>query len=495
MEELSPTIRHAVLLTRQLKQQYLWVDALCIVQDSKSDWDAESVRMAGIYRNSILTIAAAKARSSMEGILPDISERRHALTIHSDKRPVPLYIDSVPLGWDKSIEESALSERAWVLQERLLSCRTLFFSSQQMFWECKTKRASQHQYSNLVGDKEIKKVDESMFNEIPKLGSEHRLALPAEQDEEDRDYLRWYNMVRNYSTKALTVSSDKLPAVAGIAQAFEPANDLYIAGTWMDDWLAGLLWRPLAPRSLTQPQNMDHPRAPSWSWVSLDGAVSFPFTSPDRGLSERLRAGVLDTDEAAEADLKVSEDSVLETTQGKEAETNDASGEALKLPSPEEESESSSDDEDATLISIKVDEMTMGGPAQMAAELLEIGHKTSDFLGKETSIPLTLRGHAEWIVGASSSGSLEPPSTLNDWTGTYDRFTGNWEYTLDQEGLEEPFKCLRLIMCSTARSCWALLLRPLPDSCWARIGTGFADSYLVDFSKLAEAPIETVIVH
>ncbi|KAE9380824.1 HET-domain-containing protein, partial [Stipitochalara longipes BDJ] len=408
MEELSPTIRHAVLLTRHLKRQYLWVDSLCIVQDSTDDWNAESEKMASIYRNSILTIAASRARSSMEGILPDVSERRSPLVIHSETRPVPLYIDSVPRSWNACIEESALSDRAWVLQERLLSCRTLFFSSQQMFWECKTKRASQHQYSNLVEDKEIKQVPESVFNKLPELGSEHRLPLQVGKNDEKPDYLTWYRMTRVYSEKMLTVPSDKLPALAGIAQAFEPRNDIYIAGTWMNDWLGGLLWEPIASRSLEQPRNLDCPRAPSWSWASLDGVIAFPFTSPDHGFSERLRAGMLNIDEAdqailadskaTEANQNISEHNVIEGAKIKEAGANDQSRDKLQVPLPENVGVPNADDE-GTIISIQVDEMTQGGLARMTAELLDVGHKTSDFLGKETSIALTIRGHAEWVVG------------------------------------------------------------------------------------------------
>jgi hypothetical protein len=487
-----------------LKLRYLWVDSLCIVQDSKDDWNAESARMASIYRNSILSIAASRARSSMEGILPDVSERCSPLIIHAETRPVSLCIDSVPLGWDVCIEESVLSDRAWVLQERLLSCRTLFFSSQQTFWECKTKRASQHQYSNLVEDTEIKQVPESVFNTVPKLGSEHRLPLQVREDDENPDYLTWYRTIRDYSSKMLTVPSDKLPALAGIAQAFEPRKDIYIAGTWMNDWLGGLLWQRIAARSPKQPQNLDCPRAPSWSWASLDGLVSFPFTSPDHGFSERLGGGMLDSDEANQAKLadskapeanpNISENKVVEGARVNKVEANGGSRKMLQVPVSDIEGVPNADNE-GTVISLRVDEMMRGGPARMVAELLDVGHKTSDFLGKETSIALTIRGYAEWVVGVSSTGGLKPPSTLNNWTGTCNELTGNWEYSLDQEGLKEPFKCLRLIMCVTGRCCWALLLRQRPDSYWERIGTGTADSYLVDFSKLAEAPRETVIVY
>ena len=66
----------------------------------------------------------------------------------------------------------------------------------------------------------------------------------------------------------------------------------------------------------------------------------------------------------------------------------------------------------------------------MEAELLEVSHMESDFLGKEVNISLKIRGHVEWVIARSSTLKLEPPSTLNDWTGTYDDFTGNWNYVL-----------------------------------------------------------------
>ena len=84
IHDLSPTLRHAILVVRRLGFQYLWVDSLCIIQQSKQDWDIESGRMANIYQNSVLTIAAPQAQSSMEGILPDRTDRQRRL---KNKRP------------------------------------------------------------------------------------------------------------------------------------------------------------------------------------------------------------------------------------------------------------------------------------------------------------------------------------------------------------------------------------------------------------------------
>jgi hypothetical protein len=89
------------------------------------------------------------------------------------------------------------------------------------------------------------------------------------------------------------------------------------------------------------------------------------------------------------------------------------------------------------------------GPQELIAELLDVGCGASDFLGKEMSITLTIRSHAEWVVARSGTVKLKPPSTYNNWTGTYDDLTGNWEYVLDfLKLMEAPGKqsfCVRLV--------------------------------------------------
>lgn len=69
VKELPKTVADAITVTRGLKYQYLWVDSLCILQDSKDDWEDESVKMRQIYSNSICTICARSAETADEGFL------------------------------------------------------------------------------------------------------------------------------------------------------------------------------------------------------------------------------------------------------------------------------------------------------------------------------------------------------------------------------------------------------------------------------------------
>jgi hypothetical protein len=76
-KSLLRTFRHAVSITRSLGIRYLWIDAICIIQDSEEDWAAEASKMASIYRNSYLTIAATWAPSSAHGCFNSHDAPKH----------------------------------------------------------------------------------------------------------------------------------------------------------------------------------------------------------------------------------------------------------------------------------------------------------------------------------------------------------------------------------------------------------------------------------
>lgn len=69
LSELTQTIQDAIDITRRLVCQYLWIDALCIIQDSKEDWSQESAKMSEVFSGAIVTIAVADAENHSEGIL------------------------------------------------------------------------------------------------------------------------------------------------------------------------------------------------------------------------------------------------------------------------------------------------------------------------------------------------------------------------------------------------------------------------------------------
>lgn len=70
-ESLSKTFQDAVLVTRKLGLDYLWIDSLCIIQKGElheSDWQRHVRDMSRIYENCIINIAASYSQDSHGGL-------------------------------------------------------------------------------------------------------------------------------------------------------------------------------------------------------------------------------------------------------------------------------------------------------------------------------------------------------------------------------------------------------------------------------------------
>jgi len=91
--KLPSTLQDAVFLTRYLGLRYLWADCLCIIQDDKADWEKEASRMADVYSNAYLTIAATRASHCGEGFLqPRKAKDRHVVTFADAEGSFDLFV-------------------------------------------------------------------------------------------------------------------------------------------------------------------------------------------------------------------------------------------------------------------------------------------------------------------------------------------------------------------------------------------------------------------
>ena len=137
---LPPTFQHAVFITKMLGVHYLWIDSLCIIQDSKEDWLQESVKMWAIYGNAFCNIAATSSSDSYGGLFHD----RNGLsalpckiqaTWHILRQGHYYCVDEETL--EREVDEAPLNARGWVLQEQALSPRILHFGAREQYWECR----------------------------------------------------------------------------------------------------------------------------------------------------------------------------------------------------------------------------------------------------------------------------------------------------------------------------------------------------------------------
>ncbi|KAK1497058.1 HET domain-containing protein [Colletotrichum tamarilloi] len=130
---LPLSLQDALRVAQGLHMQYIWIDALCILQDSDEDWLYESARMASIYKNSFITIVAANAPDSDDGFF--------SIAAHQCQIPVkPSHEDtqntSVILDTSVQFKDEPISRRAWALQEWELAPRRLLFTSSRIHYIC-----------------------------------------------------------------------------------------------------------------------------------------------------------------------------------------------------------------------------------------------------------------------------------------------------------------------------------------------------------------------
>lgn len=305
-EELPATIRDAIELARYLGVRYLWVDALCIIQDDRQDWIHESGKMAAVYGQAFLTIAATSVASSRISFLHLSRENEEHLfrlrnkslyerQKNNDEETTPSGVLGVRRtlrsGFHQNPNRTTVDPgmcRAWTLQEYLLSPRIISFSTDEVQWTCRTIRACE---CNNPEDLDMPRL-EMLQRKITRVQGREKKTKPVE-GYSNNDAIRlvmlhcysfWNDIVERYSVRQLSCARDKLPALSGVAREYARILDdgrhsdmaptrpsRYLAGLWEDDIYRGLCW--YNPGHTSKDFLLVEYCAPSWSWASLESRV------------------------------------------------------------------------------------------------------------------------------------------------------------------------------------------------------------------------------
>ncbi|KAI1413399.1 HET-domain-containing protein [Hypoxylon sp. FL1857] len=266
-KQLSKTFQDAVDICRRLRVDYLWIDSLCIIQDSAEDWNEESVKMADIYENAFFTIAATKSKDGSGGCY---SDRDPGYFNSSAVVEGSIYIRrQIPSFPERGFHSARwpLLARGWVFQEMSLSKRVLHFGHQEVIWQCRSCRKSESGNNDL---------DPGPITEGD-LTRGHSQAENKESSEPLWDG-SWYDIVNEYSGLALSFEKDKLPALAAISQRTaqkRSADDRFLAGLWQKTLLLDLLWETYQRGSNGPVEKPTKCSAPSWSWASVKSHVKW----------------------------------------------------------------------------------------------------------------------------------------------------------------------------------------------------------------------------
>ncbi|KAH0565967.1 hypothetical protein GP486_000635 [Trichoglossum hirsutum] len=287
--ELPKTFRDAISITRKLNIQYIWIDSLCIIQDSEDDWTREAASMAGVYRNGFVCIAADGAVDSSEGCFigglrrnfdigyvecPGTGERTSAVYIR--EKPNTMAGGFAHFGHLSEYYGSKLDTRGWVLQEQALSLRTLHYTVSELAWDC----ATHIRCECAIPPEKV----ETLENIMQLRACKRMMGL------ELQEYSRWTNLVELFTQRSLTYETDRLHALSGIASSIRWPSDKFLAGLWDEELPVSLLWRTRSnprDRATLVSRRYKNYYAPTWSWASVTGPVEF-ITLPGRAHNFKL---------------------------------------------------------------------------------------------------------------------------------------------------------------------------------------------------------------
>lgn len=284
--KLPATFRDAVTVTRRLGFRYLWIDSLCIIQDSEADWVAESAKMGDVYRCAVLTISALWGSDPYAGLFTQCRPLSFEdCVLQIEGKPVRIDAHTRP-----KIPKGPLLRRGWVFQERVLCPRTLFYSKGTIFWECIQREA------NDKHDKVLPPLNRKYESQWTSKQYVHYLAKRLEWDEWNdgnsqygpkqlRMHRSWYELQRDYHMLDFTLETDRLVAIRGLITLVGCGDS--VAGLRRDMMLPELLWDSMVIQSdhrIIGEQDIAEEKyiGPSWSWACLKPTVS-SSTSPRNG--------------------------------------------------------------------------------------------------------------------------------------------------------------------------------------------------------------------
>jgi hypothetical protein len=279
--KLPRTVRDAMTLVSSIGERYLWIDTLCIVQDDEENKKKYITEMDIVYHCAILTIVAMHGQDSNAG-LPGL---------RADTRPAEIFAEIgdkvllvTPPGLRGSADASRYERRGWTLQERILSRRCVYFSTTEVYFQCRVavwREASLAQ--ELLGF--------SHEFEPPSMMNPIELSRGGSIINAENAYQR---LVENYTQRRLTYASDKLNAFRGLVNLFnrvdEHAHFSEVEHGIPTGFWNSLLWAPQKTIVLrSKPSDVNNP-SPTWSWLAWEGPITYPVRGRIYGGRERTVA-------------------------------------------------------------------------------------------------------------------------------------------------------------------------------------------------------------
>ncbi|EED12097.1 hypothetical protein TSTA_001680 [Talaromyces stipitatus ATCC 10500] len=248
-------LRQSVRLVSRLGIRYIWIDCICIIQDSSHSWNLNARAMHLIYGNSTLTICAADGENAETGLLAIDKKHSTDQKIAKCAPDVHLVLHYPP---ETSIETSVWNQRAWTFQERLLSRRCLIFTGGQVYFQCRSTSMSEDIFADKKGEGWSLDLNGAPLQTLTQLSH--------------RGLWFYCNCVRLYTNRSLYEPFDILAAFSGMCRLMEETfRSPFIFGLPTSHFDFALLWVPSGrSQTLKKPVSREemykNMKFPSWSW-------------------------------------------------------------------------------------------------------------------------------------------------------------------------------------------------------------------------------------
>ncbi|KAL1596698.1 hypothetical protein SLS59_007728 [Nothophoma quercina] len=281
-EKLPATFKDAVDCTRALDVRYLWIDSICIIQGRDGDFNEEAENMEKVFSGAYCVLAASRAAHQHDGFLKPRSQRNF-VTFQRVKGK-PFYVCEPIDDFSKDVIEGSLNQRGWVLQERALARRTIYFTENQTYFECgngircETLASMRNTMADFIGD--------PRFPEKAMRANSRALQIAYYQD-----------LYKLYSRLQFSRDEDRPFAIAGLEKRLRQAFGTKGGFGVFDDgdklerglFHRSILWRRGDEKEFENGlEQIDFLKrglqVPSWSWMAYKGGID--YTTPEGGTAE-----------------------------------------------------------------------------------------------------------------------------------------------------------------------------------------------------------------
>jgi hypothetical protein len=300
------TIRDAIAFVRSIGERYLWTDAICMVQDDVQQMTNDIPNMDLVYGQAFATIVALHGSNADAG-LPGVSagsrmpqdlgilnlsqavsdhkfigRADNVQTVHLVATPRALYL---------SLDASTWNTRRWILQERFLSRRCLYFAPNAVYFQCNRETWSEagtnEEYKAMIMDSVPLDDDHLMKlanhdNPLDAIDSLHDI---CKEERAHRAFQVYKKLVAIYTRRQFTSKADILNGFAGFFAVLERyLESETLMGLPSAMFSHALMWSPAGriPRRGCRLATLDDldmgapdQSFPSWSWAGWDGPVEY----------------------------------------------------------------------------------------------------------------------------------------------------------------------------------------------------------------------------